>query len=349
MALTGAVRHLFSHHILKPEKTPLENNVWGTEKSSGTFLSLFKSRLLSAKKYLNAPFEIRLHENKGLKNTTKEICNPKIEVKVVDSYPVFIKNKKAALVLNGDSAKLPIPNESVDAIVTDPPYFDFIHYSELSDFFYAWLQLALKDSYNDFQKENSSHPGEVQSKKPAQFSIQLSRVFSECFRVLKAQGLMVFSFHHSKHEAWLSLYQAITDAHFLIVASHPVKAEMSVSKTKVATKNPINIDAIIVCKKAIPPNNSNSPDEVWFKASKSYQHYCDRFWQMGKKLSNGDKYVIFSAQILVQASLANLDKEQIQQWLEKAYHLDCSKNREKEPPDFNKKPPVIEQMNLPFN
>ena len=41
---TGAVRHMFSHHILKPERTPLENSVWGTPKSSGTFASLFKSR-----------------------------------------------------------------------------------------------------------------------------------------------------------------------------------------------------------------------------------------------------------------------------------------------------------------
>jgi len=345
---TGAVRPLFSHHILKPEKTPLENNVWGTEKSSGTFLSLFKSRLLNAKKYLNAPFEIRLHENEGVKKTTKEICSPKMEVKTVDSYSAFINNQKAVLVINGDSAQLPIPNESVDAIVTDPPYFDFIHYSELSDFFYAWLQLALKDSYHEFQQENSSHLGEVQSKNPTHFSIQLSRVFSECFRVLKAQGLMVFSFHHGKPEAWLSLYQAITDADFLIVASHPVKAEMSVSKTKAATKNPINIDAIIVCKKAIQPTHSNSADEVWLKASKSYQDYCDRFWQVGQKLSNGDKYVIFSAQILVESSLANLEKQQVQQWLEKVSQLNFE-NRENVPAEVKKNPPVIKQMSLPFN
>ena len=40
---TGAVRHMFSHHILKPERAPLENSVWGTDKSSGTFSSLFES------------------------------------------------------------------------------------------------------------------------------------------------------------------------------------------------------------------------------------------------------------------------------------------------------------------
>jgi putative DNA methylase len=53
---TGAVRHLFSNHIIKPERTPLENSIWGTEKSSGTFSTLYRSRLLKAKSYLNAPF-----------------------------------------------------------------------------------------------------------------------------------------------------------------------------------------------------------------------------------------------------------------------------------------------------
>ena len=43
---TGAVRHMFSHHILKPERMPIEANPWGTPKSSGAFSSLYKSRLL---------------------------------------------------------------------------------------------------------------------------------------------------------------------------------------------------------------------------------------------------------------------------------------------------------------
>jgi hypothetical protein len=41
---TGAVRHMYSHHTLKPERTPIEANVWGTPKSSGSFSNLFRSR-----------------------------------------------------------------------------------------------------------------------------------------------------------------------------------------------------------------------------------------------------------------------------------------------------------------
>ena len=48
---TGAVRHMFAHHILKPERTPLEANVWGTPKSSGSFSTMFKGRIKRALDY----------------------------------------------------------------------------------------------------------------------------------------------------------------------------------------------------------------------------------------------------------------------------------------------------------
>src|SRR6202011_4426409 len=55
---TGAVRHMFSHHILKPERTPIEANVWGTPKSSGAFSGLYRTRLLRAIEYRLRPFEV---------------------------------------------------------------------------------------------------------------------------------------------------------------------------------------------------------------------------------------------------------------------------------------------------
>ena len=55
---TGAVRHMFSHHVLKPEVMPIEANVWGTSKSSGSFSTLFRSRILNALTYKADPTEI---------------------------------------------------------------------------------------------------------------------------------------------------------------------------------------------------------------------------------------------------------------------------------------------------
>src|SRR5262249_18710007 len=57
---TGAVRHIFATPILKPEGTPIEANIWGTPKSSGSFSSLYRSRVVRALGYRQGPTEIRL-------------------------------------------------------------------------------------------------------------------------------------------------------------------------------------------------------------------------------------------------------------------------------------------------
>ena len=59
------IRHMFAHHILKPERVPIEGNVWGTSKSSGSFSTLFRSRLLRAIEYQSAPFELAIERANG--------------------------------------------------------------------------------------------------------------------------------------------------------------------------------------------------------------------------------------------------------------------------------------------
>src|SRR5204863_4622046 len=68
---TGAIRHMFAHHILKPERVPIEGNVWGTSKSSGAFSTLFKSRLLRAIEYRKAPFELAVERVNGHSETKR--------------------------------------------------------------------------------------------------------------------------------------------------------------------------------------------------------------------------------------------------------------------------------------
>ena len=306
---TGAVRHMFSHHILRPEKTPLENCVWGIEgKSSGAFCSLYKSRLLKAKQYLDNPFEIFIndnnksstinHNNKKAR-TIKKICSDPINLAITNDWDTFDLSKNGALILNGDSSSLPVPDNTVDAVITDPPYFDFIHYSELSDFFYAWLSPALGKEYRYLSHENSSHKNEVQDKNYEQFSNKLSSVFRECNRVLKNDGVMCFSYHHSTIDGWIAIYNAIVIAGFDIVAAHPVKAEMSVASPKSATKSPINIDTILVCKKEKDTAHIHNHKKILIK---NFNDYVERLEGIGRFLSSGDKFVIACSQAISIAS-----------------------------------------------
>lgn len=303
---TGAVRHMFSNHILKPERTPLENSIWGTTgKSSGTFSTLFKSRLLKAKTYLDEPFEIQIEYNGSKRSSKKIVCSDPLKVNVTQSWEVFSDASQGALILNGDSSSLPVPDSSIDAVVTDPPYFDFVHYSELSDFFYAWLSNAIGCEYAYLNRTDSSHENEVQDRDNESFTRKICTIFKECNRVLKEGGLLCFSYHHSTIDGWMAIYNSVTGAGFDIVAAHPVKAEMSVASPKSATKEPINLDAILVCKKeAQPPVIGNAEEEVLNR----YNKYIDRFELIERKLSSGDCFVIACSQAITVASILKMDR-----------------------------------------
>ena len=300
---TGAVRHTFSNHILKPERTPLENSVWGTDKSSGTFSTLFESRLMQAKRYLDYPFEIKRNLTVKQKASQKPVASQSINVQTVKTWEQFDNRENSLMVINGDSSYLPLPAKSVDAVVADPPYFDFIHYSELSDFFFAWLSPVLKDRYPEFAQPNSSNQGEVQDKSPCIFARQLASVFSQCRGVLKDDGVLVFSFHHSKVEGWAAICEAITLAEMLVVATHPVYSEFRTGTTKTAAKSPICLDAILVCKK-YSSFNVHLDEQILISKTETLAKQLE---QGGISISEADRFVILASQMLIPLSQQKRD------------------------------------------
>ena len=295
---TGAVRPLFSHHILKPERMALENVVWGTPKSSGCFSTFSYSRLCSALAYRQEPFELQAvcdgtnvkgKKVFGLSNATTSLT--------ATDFPTLNRDKNKALLFCTDSAHLDLPDQAVDIVVTDPPYFDFVHYSELADFFYAWLRLSLSQDYEEFRDETTRHPQEVQHKDANTFSSALKGVFLECRRVLKPEGLLIFSFHHSRNEGWEAVGKAIIDAGLEVVAAHPIKAEMAGASPKSQASSPINYDAILVCKRRGQSNDVSLENAIAL-VSKSTRTKLFSLSQASQQLSDGDRFVIQQSQAL---------------------------------------------------
>ena len=294
---TGAVRHMFSNHILKPERTPLENSVWGGKRSSGTFASLFESRLIPAKRYLDAPFELggqsELFEQDNIGRGHTVASRPLRPV-LIDHFDPLPKEQQA-LILNGNSAALPLPDKSVDAVITDPPYFDFIHYSELSDFFYAWLSPVLADRFTYFKQPDSSATGEVQHKEAPTFARLLGRVFKESARVMKDEAVLAFSFHHSRPEGWGAIKDALDTAGLVVVASHPIHAELRGSSPKSGTKDPISLDAILVCRKGEAVDRPRVTDS---KILQEVSRRTRELRQAGLSISGADEFVIAAGELL---------------------------------------------------
>jgi adenine-specific DNA methylase len=240
----------FGLHAYHPIERPTENNIWGTEYGRGTFVKCFE-KIRHAKVYCKKPYE-RLLKN-GNKRFSKRTGNERIEANIVRDFDSLKQINRAALLRCDTAEDLSfIPDKSVDAVITDPPYFDNIQYSELADFFYVWLRLGLKDLYPWFNPELSSRPNEiVQNEKLEKtiefFSKGLAKVFTECHRVLKDEGLLVFTFHHNKLWAWESIGKILLDSGFYVSAAPVVRSEGKSGFH--SSKGNIRYDCVLVCRK----------------------------------------------------------------------------------------------------
>lgn len=294
---TGAVRHMFSHHILKPERTPLEANPWGTPKSSGAFSTLFKSRILRALDYCEDPFEITADDRSGKRAAEKVFgLSEPIGFPVAKNFEAFEKSQGVYLSC-GDSSQTDLAPGSVDAVITDPPFFDNVHYSQLADFFHVWQQYILEPSGQRSLTTRSDR--EVQQTEAKVFTDRLRAVWQESRRVLRPGGLLVFTYHHSRTEGWQSVFEALTDAGFAIVAAHPIKAEMSVAMPKNQAQEPIDLDIILVCRKYENVQvGTLSYKDAWDCGLEVASDQISRLRRVSQRLSRNDIRIIVTAQII---------------------------------------------------
>lgn len=291
---TGAVRHMFSHHVLRPEMMPLEANLWGTSKSSGAFSRLFHSRVERALAYKSEPTELQLNSSKSTKIAG---INHPIAVDIVDSFSDLPSRPETAYLSVGDSSRIDIPDNSVDLVVTDPPFFDNVHYSQLADFFYYWLNQMLAFS----SKTTTRRRSEVQDTDAERFTEKLTSVFAECRRVLRKNGLLVFTYHHSRHEGWTAVHQAIRRSGFVCIQTYPIKAEMSVSMPLQQARSPIHLDLILVCRKDVGRIGAEPESDTVVSALCQAEQQVSSLKGIGIKVSLGDAKVVLMGQFLREA------------------------------------------------
>lgn len=114
--------------------------------------------------------------------------------------------------LTRSAEKLPIPDESVDCVITDPPFGGSVQYGELSNFWWVWLGKGLIDTSREaVQSRNDNFPG---WKSIQHYEEMLFLVFRECHRVLKPGGWMVLTFHNRELAIWMALHRAARRAGF---------------------------------------------------------------------------------------------------------------------------------------
>jgi len=133
-----------------------------------------------------------------------------------------------------------------DLIVTDPPYYDAIPYSDLMDFFYIWLRRTLAGVSNGYDlafaqrvgpkwnhaardgeliDDSSRHEGNAAVSKNT-YEDGMSRAFESCSASLTDFGRLVIVFANKQPDAWETLVSALIRAGFIVDGSWPIVTEM---------------------------------------------------------------------------------------------------------------------------
>ncbi len=144
---------------------------------------------------------------------------------------------RPATVVRASAVSLPLVDESQDAVVTDPPYYDNISYADLSDFFYVWLKRSVGFLHPDhFGGELTPKRGEAVvapyrhggNRQAARgfYEDLMAQTFAEAHRVLKPGAPLVCIYAHKTTLGWATLVEALRTAGFTITEAWPLDTEM---------------------------------------------------------------------------------------------------------------------------
>lgn len=187
-----------------------------------------------------------------------------------------------------------------DAIVTDPPYYDAIPYSDLMDFFYVWLRRALYGLSPEIDAafkeplgpkwDHAKSDGELiddasrfggdrlASKK--NFEDGMATVFKRCSTVLKPGGILVIVFANKNASAWETLVAAVIRAGFVVDGSLPIQTEMG-SRTRSHNSAALSSSVWLVCRKRPEGAQRGWSASVLDQMRKNISVQMRRFWDAG--------------------------------------------------------------------
>lgn len=153
---------------------------------------------------------------KSLKQCIKFNIKNDVKGNFVSSFSNLQKNKESILLKTGLVNDLKLPDNSIDVIITDPPYGSNVQYLELSQFWYMWNSDLYDSPKIDHELEAVVHRKltNTESKTHATYEQNLLRVFKECYRVLKENGKMIMTFNNKSLNSWLALLFSIFRAGF---------------------------------------------------------------------------------------------------------------------------------------
>ncbi|HOV78942.1 MAG TPA: DNA methylase [Bacillota bacterium] len=223
----------------------IPNSDKGTNVGSGGWSNIIL-KYERAKAYCENPFEIRRQSGRRIQVAIKGEW-------IGEHRNTSVMSERRGVELHCCSSTFSdLPPASLDAVLTDPPYFASVQYAELMDFCYVWLRRLAIDNSGVFKKHSTRDENELTGNITMErgllhFAEGLSAIFVKMARALKQGAPLVFTYHHNTIEAYLPVAVAILDAGLTCSASIPCPGEMGASIHINGTGSSV-IDTVFVCR-----------------------------------------------------------------------------------------------------
>ncbi len=187
-----------------------------------------------------------------------------------------------------------------DVIVTDPPYYDAIPYSDCMDFFYVWLRRTLGDRSPEYAEafreplcpkwdhgdddgelidDSSRHGGDSKKSKQA-YEDGMAKAFASCHEALGDDGRLVIVFAHKHPDAWETLATAIIRAGFVVDGSWPIQTERA-ARTRSIGAAALSSSVWLVCKKRPATARPGWDNQVLDEMRTKIRLQLREFWDAG--------------------------------------------------------------------
>jgi len=213
-----------------------------------------------------------------------------VSIRTVRNVIPNISNINIATNITHSSAtQLPYPDNFFDAVFTDPPYYDNVPYSYLSDFFYVWLKRVLGDVYPELFSTPltpktqeivaySNGPGGWEDGK-AFFEDMLKKSFQEIMRVLKPEGIAVIVYAHKSTSGWETLINSLLDSGLVMTGAWPINTEMQARLR--ANESAALASSIYIIARKMKRASTGFYNDVKEELKKHLNQKLDKLWQEG--------------------------------------------------------------------
>ncbi len=217
--------------------------------------------------------------------------------RVIDHMLAASDKAGEALIIRGSALNTDVGE--FDAIVTDPPYYDAIPYSDLMDFFHVWLRRTLYGLSDEFDSafseplgpkwKRESNDGELIDQ-PSRFDNDaaaskksyedgMAAVFARCYAALRPEGRLVLVFANKNPNAWETLVSALIRAGFVVDGSWPIQTERG-ARTNAITTASLASSVWLVCKRR-PSSRPGWDNAVLGEMRERIHTQLRAFWDAG--------------------------------------------------------------------